>query len=454
MKRKVLITAFATGVLATSSQLPTSAIEVEGPVSSTQRLHFTNVKDAFPFTVYTPLDDGNYGVNTQNLLINQQTREVQEITLTNGDFNELSSHLPLQRYKDRVIMSGTGKTIELVQEDDENIKVNEYDFNVLFYDENEKKYVTYETPTFDDLQAPEEAPIILPFGDFHVLNDQLEEVDFIPAPEEMKDGFEGYGQIEVYNLDTIIYIGDSNGKQFQVKKYDLATKSWQTFAELLPQESYEGYRGHAEMSYVDSHPDWVAFKVDTLISDEYIKTSNERIKVRLDERELVERNRPETGNLSDEEIEKLKAEKDAFWDKFEAEIQAYDAEALANNQLKKIDKVYFVNTKTGEVKEDTLPVEVDMILLSSPNMNAVVTYNRDGVTVIDMDPAGIKVLATLSADDLFPSRVESDFKRVNKVLAYDVEQLILSTPNGLLKYNMVTQESEYLYELPTTLEER
>jgi len=448
MKRKILITVFATGVLATSSHIPTTATEMDVRTSTVQRLHFANIKDALPFTSHKPLNNDDYGVTTENMLIDQRTKEVQEIKLTNGDFNSIIDRAPMQRYSDRVIMSGMGKTVELVQEDNENIKVNEYDFNVLFYDEIQKKYVTYESQSLSEGQT---RPT---FEGFHILNDMMDKVDFIPAPAEMNNEFEGHGYVEVYNLDTIVYVGDGNGKQFQVKKYDLTTREWQDLAELLPQEVYDGYSGHATMSYSTAHPDWVAFNVDTLVSDEYVRASKERIDAEIDKRELKELGRAEYEHLSDEEVERLIADKKLRRMEFEAEEKAVEEQAIAGQHVKKINQVYFVNTKTGEVKEETMPVDLNMPVLNSPGMNVSVVYDSKNVTVIEMDPMGIKVSATLSADELFPFEAESDFRRINKVLSYEDDTLVLSTPNGIVRYNVATKQSEYLYELSSDTNER
>jgi len=339
-----------------------------------QSVKFENTSDILTFSLQYG-DEKNQKVITENLLINKKNRAIQEIQLDNAIFldifrdptNVMSTS---QYYTNRVIiggMNGGGHSIELIKDDSGSIRINEHKFNIIFYDEVEKKYITQTTS--DDEMAG-----------FNILNEALEKVDFIPYPG-MASEFRT-AAIYPYNLDTIIYAGHVDGKKFQVQKYDMKLKAWKNVAQLLQEEIYNGYDGYLYMSHNEKYPDWVSLTINSLWSiDKESKTKN-------------------------------------------------------------INVLYFVNLKTGEVKETSIPLFSKTPIVSMPGVDVSMMQTKDRVVILDMNPEGIKVLREINVEDIVPYGEQ----HINSVLQYGGDDIVINAPNGILKYDFNTKKGEYIYD--------
>jgi len=362
MKQKLFIVFLMAILLATGCQMKEQKAEL---------LDWANVQDILTFTERT-VDKNSGDVITQNLLIDKSTGNVIEVKV-GTDFTDIfppgDRLSAAQYYNDRMIMgslNGGGHSIEFVKDADGKLKVNEYDFNILFYDETQKKYVTQTTPD-DGRQG------------FKILNETMQQEDFIPLPITEAEAEAAPMMIDVYNLDTILYVGDVNGKRFQVQKYDMATKQWTDVAQLLSKEIYDGYEGFAYMSYNEKYPDWATFTINSL----YTRALEQR----------------------------------------------------------KIDTLYFVNLKTGEMKQSPIPLLSESPIVTMPVLPVSFMQSKDRVVVLDMDPAGAKVLEELYVENLIPYGEQ----HINGVMKYDDNGLILSSPDGLIHYSFKDKKSEYVY---------
>jgi hypothetical protein len=332
-------------------------------------LKIQDMRDVVTFSSMYADRDNN--VIIKNLLIDKNSKLEEEVELTGGTFFDI---LPMQDlmsvsqyYSSRLIMGGLnggGRSIEVVKDEHGGLSVIEHPFNIVFYDEIAKKYITQTIPE-DGAQG------------FNILDEKLNKVDFIPLPvlgEEINSGF-----VQPYNLDTILYVGDADGKKYQVKQYDMKEKQWKDIAQLLEQEVYDGYFGYAHMSYNDKYPDWASFTIGTL--------------------------------------------------------------AAPDKAAKEINTLYFVNLKTGEIKTEALPLFAVTPIVTMPGMPVSVMKTKDRVAIIDMNPDGVKVLDELYVEELIPFGEQ----HINSVLQYNTDDILIRNPNGILKYDFKTKQSEYVY---------
>jgi len=335
----------------------------------TEGLKIQDMRDVVTFSMMRA--EGNNNVITKNLLIDKNSKQEQEIQLTGGTFWDI---LPMQDlmsvsqyYSSRLIMgalNGGGRSIELIKDNNGMITATEHPFNIVLYDGFEKKYITQTRPE-DGAQG------------FNILDEKLNKLDFIPLPvpeEKINSGF-----VQPYSLDTILYVGDVNGKKFQVQRYDTVKKVWQDVAALLEPEVYDGYFGYAYMSYNDKYPDWASFIIGLL--------------------------------------------------------------AAPDKPKKEINALYFVNLQTGEIKKEQLPLFDVTPIASMPGMPVSVIQTKDRVAILDMNPDGVQVLKELYVEDLVPFGEQ----HINSVLQYNTDDILIRNPNGILKYDFKTKQSEYVY---------
>jgi hypothetical protein len=337
----------------------------------TEGLKILDMRDVVTFSMMRT--EGNNNVITKNLLIDKNSKQEQEIQLTGGTFWDI---LPMQDfmsvsqyYSSRLIMgalNGGGRSIELVKDADGNINVTEHHFNIVFYDEKETKYVTQS-------REGEEG--------FNILDEKLTKIDFIPLPvseDEINSGF-----IYPYNLETIFYVGDVNGKKFQLQKYDMETKQWQDVVQLLSKEEYNGYGGYASMSYSEQYPDWASFTINSLWAQDH------------------------------------------------------------KSEPKGVNTLYFVNLKTGEIKTEPIPLFSEEPVVTMPGLNVSFMQSKDRIVLLDMNPAGAKVLEELYVENLVPFGEQ----HINNIVQYTGDDMIFATPDGLIKYDFTTKQSEYVYDM-------
>lgn len=353
------------GILLIGGSLILSACA--GPELQNKNLNFQKVQDIAIFT-NSYVSKTTNDVVSENLLIDIQNKNVETIDTNNINFIDIfpsGERMSIsQYYKDRLIigdLNGGGKSVEIIQKNGQQIEIQTHDFNILFYDDAQQKYITQDKEGFN------------------ILNNELEKIDFIPLPVSIDKI--NMGSIYPYNLDTFLYVGDFNGEKFQVLKYDVNQQTWVNIAQLLEPDVYEGYMGYAYMSYNERYPDWASFTMGALFSQDKPK--------------------------------------------------------------KDINALFFVNLKTGEVKKSDFPLSLynDRAILSMPYMKNSVIQTKDRVVILDMNPEGVQVMNELYVENLAPA---SD-QHINSVVQLNDDYMVISTPEGLIKYSFVTQEADYIY---------
>jgi len=281
------------------------------------------------------------------------------------------------------------------------VHVKEHNFEIVYYDEQTHQYIVRPAST-DTINA------------FYILNERMEKEAEIVKPT---GGETTKYATQAYNLDTIIYFGDMNDKKFQVQKYDMQTKQWKDLAELLPQEVYEGYEGYAQPSFNTAYPDWVAFTIDMLWTPH-------------DEADVQ----------TEEEADRIFALSN---EAFEREKEKKTNEGLADGRLKRINTVYFVNLKTGEIKQDTTPVIFEGGLSRIPEMDTSIVLNENKLVMVRMNPNGIEVINEFATADILPAGEI----HINNIVQYTADDITFWTSNGLVTYTFGTGHSEYLYDI-------
>jgi len=219
-----------------------------------------------------------------------------------------------------------------------------------------------------------------------------------------------------------------DGEKFQVKKYDLVTGQWQDLTQLLQREVYEGYLGHVGMSYTTTYPDWVAFHIDRLYADDYGRAEREY-------------------ELAEEAARGLKYSEREIENVAEHKQQAFEMTAIDEGRLKKINQVYFVNVRTGQVREQMMPVQFERSIFNTPGSSVAIGKTRDNIYLLDFNPHGITILETLPIGDMFPDDTVRALRKINNVIAYNGEDLLFETTRGIVKYTLATQQSEYVVDL-------
>jgi len=367
MMKKIMMTFVAFIVVATGCA-PTQ--------KSNGQIQVTNINDMVPF-VSMDVDRVTNEVIVRNILVNKEKKDITDVTLTGGSFNDI---LPpevkistAQYYSDRLIigaMDSGGRSIEFVQEGGA-VAIREHKFNIGYYDENQKKYITQTRPEDEE-------------DGYRILNAAMGQEDFIPLPVDSED-ISRTGTIQAFNLETFLYVGDKNGKKFQVEKYDMEAKRWTNVASLLPEDVYNGYEGYADMSYDEQYPDWVALTIHTLYNDTFAP--------------------------------------------------------------KEINKLFFVNLRTSEIRERNIPLFAQEPIRTTSTKGISMIQSKDRIVILDMNPDGVQVIEELAIENIVPFGEQ----HINSVEQYTSADMVINTPDGLIKYTFATRESEYI--LDYTLQE-
>jgi len=464
MKHKVSMSLLAASMLTGGFQIHAQVNNASHASQSAEARQFLNIEDLKKIVPYMaePYRDPRSQAARESFLVNKDTKERIDIVLTKGALRDyVSPWTSPQYYNDRMIMSGTpigehgpekGRSLMLVKDNEGRVEVQEYDFEIVFYDETEHKYVVRADDDDRD-------------NIFYVLNENMEQEMVIgkPAGSENADVL-----TNVYNLNTIVYTGKIGDKQFQVQKYDIATNTWHNIAELLSQDVYEGYEGIAEMSYNEANPEWATFRIGMLwqpkmigdymkieIGDETIMSDIDygmimkgegADEVTIDFDDIKEKVR-EVQSM-EEGTEALESGLEDFLmvtmdEEMEAEMQRYFEEQLANGQLKQIDALFFVNLKTGEVRTGDLGDLSQGTLVSMPGMKTSILYNEDKLAIVEMNPADVRIVKEIPMTALLPGG--RDY--INTIVQHTDEDIIFWTLNGLVKHTFATGQSEYLSEI-------
>jgi hypothetical protein len=380
-------------------------------------LNFININEVVPFTLQG-FDVNDNELKTENFLIDKYSKARTDVKLAEVNFSSIhASPGGMQYYNDRLIMnSHDGKSIELIKESTGDLKVNQYNFEIVLYDEAQKKYMT--RPTVSGTKKG-----------LYILDEKMSQERFIPLPA-VERAFMPGGSLQAYSLDTIIYVGDADEEKFKVKKYDMTTGQWDDLAALLPPHVYEGYEGNVNMSYSVSHPDWLAVHIDKLYNKDYMKQERMYDLVAAEAQ----------GLKYSEHDEKVSSA-------FEREAQARAVAAVAEGSLKQIEQVYFVNIHTGEIRVQGMPIQLDRPIFHQTSTGVGIGQSKDNIFLLDMNPFGIRVLEELPIAQMFPPETASMWRKINHVIAYDGTDLLFNTTGGIVMYNNATKQSEYVVDL-------
>jgi len=151
-------------------------------------LNFTKISDAVPFTLRS-FDIHTNELITENFLIDKHSKTRTDIKLADLSFSQFGSKI--RYYDDRLIMSEHGgKSVELVKESTGDLKVNQYNFEIVSYDAKQKKYVT--RPSVRGTKKG-----------LYILDEKMSQERLIPLPVAEEEFMNG-GSLEAYNLDTIV----------------------------------------------------------------------------------------------------------------------------------------------------------------------------------------------------------------------------------------------------------
>jgi len=187
------------------------------------------------------------------------------------------------------------------------------------------------------------------------------------------------GDVYLYDKTHAYYFGSHEGKKFVLMQYKPETKSWEVVRQVL--DYGDEIQGFGDMSYNARYADWVSINVD----------------------------------------------------------QLYDAR---NEQVMTLNKTYFVNTTTGEIKEHEL-LSYRAPFFATDNMKYSIAVDRDEILVIDPNPDNPQVIDTYVIEEM---NKEGEM-RINGVLQYiEGEKIIMFVPDGYVQYDIKANKGQYIFE--------